>query len=140
MLSVEVYTAQQQFAINTCSSKLTVSVQSKFNLSDSKIKSNQSSGDEASIKITIEDDYWGDSLDDQVSLHSPTQCCSQNVEGELVITTNQPFNWSSHTTACGEWKVSNQHYQLTKQNNLAAIQDNCTFNVNCVAVLENLSA
>ena len=110
MLSVEVYIAQQQLTINIFNSKLTVSGQSKFS------SSNQSSTDEGSIKIIIEHDCDG-SLDEQVSLHSPMQCRSPNVDGELVITSNQPFKWScsSHSTSCGEFQIPytmmRQYYQ-----------------------------
>ena len=135
MLSVEVYTAQQQFSINIFNSKLTVSGQGKFNLS------NQSS---ASIKISIEHDRDG-ILDDQVSLHSPVQCCSPNVDGELVITSNQPFKWfcSSHLTSCGELQVPHtmirKHYQECLLAKRIIMRDDCTFHVNCIAVQEGLS-
>lgn len=131
MLSVEVYTAQQQFTINIFNAKVTVSEQSKL--------SNQSSTDEESIKIIVEHDSDA-SLNDQVSLHSPMQCCSPNIDGELVITSNQPFKWSCscHLTSCGKF-IS---YRMMRQECLLAkritMRDDCTFNVNCIAVQESL--
>ena len=141
MFSVEVYTAQQQFAINVFSSKQIVSRQSKF---DGNMRSNQSFADEESIKIIIEHVYDG-SLDDQVSLHSPTQCYSPNVDGELVVTTNWPFSWScsTHMTGDGECQVPytkmRQHYQQHLLAKRTPMQNNCTFNINCIAVQESLS-
>ena len=101
------------------------------------MRSNWSFSDEENINITIECKYDG-SLDNQVSLHSPIQCCSPDVNGELVIITNQPLNWSC-STGCGEHQVPytmmGQCYQqhlVARSNNIVLIQDDCSFNANCV--------
>ena len=67
------------------------------------------------------------------------------VEGELVISTNHPFSWSTHMTDCGtSYEVMRWYHQKclkAKRNALAAIQDaSCNFNVNCVPVQESLIA
>ena len=131
MSSVEVYTTHQQFAINIFNFKLTVSGKSK---SDCNMRSNQSFTDKESIEINIEHNCNG-SLNNQVTLLSPTQCCSPNNDGELVITTNQPFNWTiaDYMTGCREHHV---YCLVPKRNNLAVMQDDCTFNINCVAEQE----
>ena len=142
MLSVEVFTAEQQLAINVFSSRLIFSGQKKFGCNDREMRSNQKVADDKSVKIIIE--YVNsDGLDDQVPPHSPPiQCCSPNIDGELVIATNQPFSWSSQMIDCEEHqipcKVMKQHHQqsvVTKRNTLATMQDG--YNVNCEAVQES---
>lgn len=146
MLSVEVFTGKEHFAVNVFSSKLITFGQNKFSINDSEMRSNQSIVDEKSVKIIIEHVH-DSSLDDPVPPHSPPiQCCSPNIDGELVITTNQSLSWSNHVTGCGEHQIPYhkmkqhcQHCLVAKRNILAAMQDGCTFNVTCVAVQESVT-
>ena len=100
------------------------------------MRNDKCSADERSVKIIAEYDHnWNDQI--------PTPCSSSNIEGELVISTNHPFSWSTHMTDCGTsyemMKLYHQKCLIAKRNALAAIQDaSCNFNVNCVAVQESL--
>ena len=132
MLSVKVYNTHQQFAINIFNSNLEVSGKSK---SDCEMRSNQSFTDEETIKINITKNNCNGSPNNQAILNSPTQCRSPNIDGELVITTNQPFNRTSseYMTGCGKHHT---YCLVPKSNNLVAMEDDCNFNINCVAVQE----
>ena len=137
MLSVEVFTIKQQLSINIFSFRVILSRQSKFSFGDSELRSNPKMA-EKSIKILIECVY-NDGLDDQVPpYNSPIQCCSPSMDGELVITTNQPFSWSSCIADCGErqipCKMIIRYYQQCAVTKRSAVQDD--YNVNCEAVQE----
>lgn len=137
MLSVKVYTAKNQVAISIFS-KLVISGQNECSLSNSETVRSQE--EKRIAKISIE--YNDNILNDQLSSHNPTQCCSHNIDGELVLANDQPNIWScsSYLTDCGICYTRGRHYQqfsVPKRKNLTAVQDNCSFNVNCVAVQES---
>lgn len=155
MLSVEVYTAKQQLTINVYGSRLLVS------FSDNDITRDQSFADEKIIKKDVCDN----SLDDQLLSHNPTQCSSAIVDGELVMTTNpssshdtlvykyyrEGCNHMDHLYKCSKFchgeclvphTMMEKHYQqciVAKRNIVATMQDDCTFNINCIAVQESLT-
>lgn len=135
MLSVEVYTAEQQLTINVFSSRLISSGQRKFVSNNREMRGNQEVADDKSVKIIIEC-VNNDDLDNQIPPHSlPVQCYSPNIGGELVIATNQPFSWSNHITDCGEHQICCKVMRQRYQNNLAVMWDN--YDVNCIAVQES---
>jgi len=176
MLSSEVYTTKQQLTVNVYGSRLLKTEKIVLSFNDNDITIDQCFEDKKIIKEHVCDF----SQDDQLPSYSPTQCSSAIVDGELVMTTNQPCRWpcsrhsstivykycreelggyndmghlcksSEFTMKCvfchGEcWifcTMMEKHYQrcvVAKRNIVAAIQEDCTFNINCIAVQESFT-